>query len=219
MTCSEYSEYILFLSKIWITYAKKIILSLCPSIFWFRTSPFCLMVVLLSSWGKNKRRALKSYVFLLRDSQRVERLVCRFNETPWLEETKKIWEDNIHPIIFTFFLLLLRFRLFFLQWWQIFSDVPSFVYFFISQSLPLDRSPMSTGRAAIDCIVFSFVWVRKVGNMFLTFLAHLVINLPVCQQTFTTLLGFTAVLPATRLKIWPREWNGLPDWSRPPPQF
>ena len=34
------------------------ILSSCPSRFRFRTSPYCLMVVLLPSWGKNKCRAL-----------------------------------------------------------------------------------------------------------------------------------------------------------------
>ena len=41
-----------------ITNPQKITLSLCPSRFRFRTSPYCLMVVLLPSWGKNKRRAL-----------------------------------------------------------------------------------------------------------------------------------------------------------------
>ena len=38
---------------------KGRILSSCPSRFRFRTSPYCLMVVLLPSWGKNKCRALK----------------------------------------------------------------------------------------------------------------------------------------------------------------
>ena len=37
---------------------KGRILSSCPSRFRFRTSPYCLMVVLLPSWGKNKCRAL-----------------------------------------------------------------------------------------------------------------------------------------------------------------
>ena len=37
---------------------KGRILSSCPSRFRFRTSPYCLMVVLLPSWGNNKCRAL-----------------------------------------------------------------------------------------------------------------------------------------------------------------
>ena len=37
---------------------KGRILSSCPSRFRFRTSPYCLMVVLLPSWGKNRCRAL-----------------------------------------------------------------------------------------------------------------------------------------------------------------
>ena len=37
---------------------KGRILSSCPSRFRFRTSPHCLMVVLLPSWGKDKCRAL-----------------------------------------------------------------------------------------------------------------------------------------------------------------
>ena len=36
---------------------RRIFLS-CPSRFRFRTSPYCLMVVLRTSWGKNKCRAL-----------------------------------------------------------------------------------------------------------------------------------------------------------------
>ena len=45
---------------------KGRILSSCPSRFRFRTSPYCLMVVLLPSWGKNKCRALccRQYVRL-----------------------------------------------------------------------------------------------------------------------------------------------------------
>ena len=48
---------------------KGRILSSCPSRFRFRTSPYCLMVVLLPSWGNNKCRALN------RD--------CRWFETPF----------------------------------------------------------------------------------------------------------------------------------------
>ena len=43
-------------------FEKGRILSSCPSRFRFWTSPHCLMVVLLPSWGKNKCRALWIFI-------------------------------------------------------------------------------------------------------------------------------------------------------------
>ena len=56
---------------------KGRILSSCPSRFRFRTSPHCLMVVLLPSWGKDKCRALSNH-WCQKQHYNLQLCFCRF---------------------------------------------------------------------------------------------------------------------------------------------